>query len=86
MSICRDLRSNKNCSYSRNVRDIIHGKQSLDHYYFEKPIDAEELINFCKDKRYCPYFLARHLLKKAPIIVCNFQWIFNPEIFRNIIE
>ncbi len=80
MSICKDLRSNNNCSYYRNTKEVIKGNKDLEFYSFERPIDAQELISICKNRKYCPYFLAKYLLKKAPIIVCNFQWIFNPDI------
>ena len=80
MAICRNLRSNNNCPYYKNVRQFTNGFKSLDLFQFNKPLEAEELIELCKQKRYCPYFLAKYLLKKMPIIVCNFQWIFNPDI------
>lgn len=80
MAICRNLRSNKNCTHYKNVRQFTNGFKSLDLYQFNKPLDAEELIEMCKEKGYCPYFLAKYLLKEMPIIVCNFQWIFNPDI------
>ena len=80
MLICKDLRSNNNCSYYRNIKEILKGSKPLDFYSFERPIDAQELISISKNRNYCPYFLAKYLLKKSPIIVCNFQWIFNPDI------
>ena len=52
----------------------------MDLYHFTEPVNAQELIRFCKDKRYCPYFLSKRLLKEIPVIVCNFQWLFNPDI------
>ena len=80
MSICKSLRSNNSCNHYRNIKKFLKGGNSLDFYNFEGPLDAEELITMSKDRRYCAYFLAKFLLKKAPIIVCNFQWIFNPDI------
>ena len=43
-------------------------------------IDAQDLIEFCKRKEnsYCPYFSTKFLMKSADVIVCNYQWIFNP--------
>jgi len=80
MSICKNLRANRMCSFYKNVNKSTDGFKSLDLFQFDKPVDAEELIGFCKEKNYCPYFLSRFLLKKMPIIVCNFQWLFNPDI------
>ena len=51
----------------------------------DKPVDAEELIHFCKDKKLCPYFLSKFLLKEMRLIICNYQWIFNPHIRQNFL-
>ena len=80
MAICKNLRSNRNCSYYSNIASSTNGFKNLDLYHFTEPINAQELIAFCKDKRYCPYFLSKRLLKEIPVIVCNFQWLFNPDI------
>ena len=80
MAICKSLRVNKNCAFYRNIKTSTNGFKNLDMYQFTEPVNAEELIKLCKEKRYCPYFLSKRFLKDIPIIVCNFQWIFNPDI------
>ena len=83
MSICKDLRNNRNC---RHFLNLIKKKNEKDDptlispELFNKPVDAEELIDFCKEKNLCPYFLSKFLLEKMKIIICNYQWIFNPGI------
>ena len=47
---------------------------------FKRPVDAEELIEYCKENKYCPYFLTKYLLKEMTVVVCNYNWIFNPDI------
>ena len=83
MSVCRDLRQNRNCSYFLNLlkkKGEVENPVLIAPELFNKPIDAEELINFCKDKRLCPYFLCKFLLKEMKVIICNYQWLFNPYI------
>ena len=80
MAVCRDLRKNRKCVHYRNVKAMIKGNKTLDSFQFDKPIEAEELLKLCKDHRYCPYFLSKYLLKKMNVIICNFQWVFNPDI------
>ena len=53
---------------------------------FNKPVDAEELITFCKEKNFCPYFLSKFLLESMKIVICNYQWIFNPFIRESFLE
>ena len=83
MSVCKDLRQNRNCSYFSNLlkkKGEVENPVLLAPELFNKPIDAEELINFCRDKRLCPYFLCKFLLKEMKVIICNYQWLFNPYI------
>lgn len=89
MSVCKDLRRNKNCSHFLN---LLKKKSELENpvliapELFEKPIDAEELIKFCKDKKLCPYFLSKFLLEEMNVIICNYQWIFNPFIRETFLK
>lgn len=80
MSKCKSLRVSKSCVYYTNVKNSTDGFKDLDLFYFKKPVEAEELIELCEKKLYCPYFLSKSLLKNMPVVVCNFQWLFNPDI------
>ena len=80
MAMYKNLRVTDTCVYYRNVNKSTKGFKGLELFYFTKLTDAEELIAFCKEKRYCPYFLSKSLLKDMPVVVCNFQWLFNPDI------
>jgi len=80
MSICKTLRSEKDCTHYRNLENITEGFKESESVSFSYPVNGEELIKFCKEKRYCPYFLSKLLLKEVSIIVCNFQWLFNLDI------
>ncbi|MHA1641970.1 MAG: helicase C-terminal domain-containing protein [Promethearchaeota archaeon] len=89
MAICSDMRRNKTCSYFLNLLRKKNEDESLifiSPTILEKPIDAEELINLCKEKRICPYFLTKYLLNKMRLIICNYQWIFNPAIRENFLD
>ncbi|KKM19534.1 hypothetical protein LCGC14_1654690 [marine sediment metagenome] len=83
MSVCNDLRKNNNCIHFRNllkVKDKFDNPTQIAPDILNKPIDAEELIEFCNDKKLCPYFLCKFLLKEMKVIICNYQWLFNPNI------
>ncbi|MHA1150973.1 MAG: helicase C-terminal domain-containing protein [Promethearchaeota archaeon] len=89
MAVCSDLRKNKTCPYFMNLlkkRDELEKPILIAPDILDKPIDAEELINLCKNKKLCPYFLAKYLLKDMKVIICNYQWIFNPEIRHSFIK
>ncbi len=89
MSVCRDLRKNKNCVYFLNLlkkRGQVENPISIAPELFNKPIDADDLISFCTEKRFCPYFLSKFLLESMKVIICNYQWIFNPFIRDSFLE
>jgi DNA excision repair protein ERCC-2 len=83
MSVCGDLRQNKNCSHFLSLikkRGKVENPINIAPDIFNKPIDAEELIEFCKSEKICPYFLCKFLLKDMKVIICNYQWLVNPHI------
>ncbi|MBN1215015.1 MAG: hypothetical protein JXA99_06170 [Candidatus Lokiarchaeota archaeon] len=89
MSICKDLRNNHNCSHFLNLlkkKDSIDNPILLSPELFNKPIDADDLINLCKEKKICPYFLSKFLLPEMKIIICNYQWILNPYIRKSFLK
>ncbi|MFW9783780.1 MAG: helicase C-terminal domain-containing protein [Candidatus Heimdallarchaeota archaeon] len=83
MSVCSDLRQNRNCVQFLNLLKKIGKVENpvlLAPEIFNRPVDAEELIEFCKSEKICPYFLCKFLLKEMKVIICNYQWLFNPYI------
>lgn len=89
MAVCSDLRKNKTCPYFNNLlkkRDELEKPILIAPEILDKPIDAEELITLCKNKKLCPYFLAKYLLKEMKVIICNYQWIFNPQIQKSFLK
>ena len=83
MAVCRDLRKNRSCHHFLNLlkkKGELENPVLLEPELFNKPVDAEELILFCKQKKYCPYFLSKFLLESMKVIICNYQWIYNPFI------
>ena len=89
MSVCGDLRKNRSCLYFLNLlkkKGQNENPISMAPELFNKPVDAEELINFCKEKNFCPYFLSKFLLEHMKVIICNYQWIFNPFIRDSFLE
>ncbi len=89
MSVCMDLRKNRNCKHFLNLlkkKNELEKPILIDPEKFKKPIDAEELISICRDKKLCPYFLSKYLLEDMRLIVCNYNWVFNPFISKNFLK
>jgi len=89
MAVCSDLRKNRSCKFFLNLikkRDQHDNLINIAPEIFNKPVDAEDLIKFCRDKKLCPYFLSKFLLKDMKLIICNYQWLFNPFIQQNFLQ
>ena len=89
MAVCSDLRKNRNCIHFINLlkkKDNVDKPILINPDLFNKPIDAEDLLNFCKKQRICPYFLSKYLLEEMKVIICNYQWIFNPFIRESFLK
>jgi len=89
MSVCSDLRKNQNCVYFLNLlkkRDQVENPILIAPEKLNRPIDAEELLNLCREKKICPYFLSKYLLGEMKLIICNYQWIFNPFIRESFLQ
>jgi len=89
MAVCSDLRKNRSCKYFLNLikkRDQYDNLINIAPEIFNRPVDAEDLIKFCSDKKLCPYFLSKFLLKDMKLIICNYQWLFNPFIQQNFLQ
>ncbi len=70
---CKLMRKTGTCEYHINLESAIN-------IFDKNVIDADELIQTCKEKKVCPYFFTTMILKDIDIIVCNYNWIFNASI------
>ncbi|MCP4763419.1 MAG: DEAD/DEAH box helicase family protein [archaeon] len=86
MNICADLRKNRNCSYFNKMIQFKTQMNADQKEISKRSTDAQELIQFCKNRKYCPYFFTKLLLKSVNVIVCNYQWVFNPDIREAFFE
>ena len=78
MLMCQGLRSDKSCTcYEKFIN--FHAEFNP-KFEFSEPMEAQEIIKYCEDRDYCPYYFTRALLSQAEIIVCNFQWMINVEV------
>lgn len=40
----------------------------------------DDLKKFGKEKGWCPYFLARHIINHANVLVYNYQYMLDPKV------
>lgn len=40
------------------------------------------LAEFGEERGWCPYFLARHVINHAKILIYNYQYVLDPKVRR----
>lgn len=48
------------------------------HFYVEKFL--QDLRAYGKEKGWCPYFLARHMVQFANVVVYSYQYLLDPKV------
>lgn len=86
MKVCSDMRKNRTCNYFNNmIKHKARMTRDLDRLA-KTSIEAQDIIQFCKSQNYCPYFFTKLMMSEVRVIVCNYQWIFNPKIRETFLE
>lgn len=88
MNVCASLRKNKRCKFFINLFKKKKSKEFEEYLGIlaESPLESQELMDFAEKDDLCPYFLTKILLAHEKIVVCNYQWIFEPNIRKNFME
>ena len=77
---CKSEQKNKRCRYflrndeealRRIMSDILH---------------VEELCDWCASRGVCPYKAAMEVAARADVIVCDYNYLFDPEIAERMLE
>ena len=66
------------CMYSNKLQKFFDSKKA-----FSTNMDIEDLISFGKQRRLCPYFLAREAVQYSEIIMCPYNYLIEPS--KNIL-
>ncbi|MEA2075896.1 MAG: ATP-dependent DNA helicase [Euryarchaeota archaeon] len=77
---CKSEQKNKRCRYFlkndeealRRIRDEI--------------LHVEELCNWCTGKGVCPYKAASEVAARADVVVCDYNYLFSPDITERVLE
>lgn len=85
-AVCSQLRKDSKCIYFKNFQKFTAEKKDPASILHKYAVDSDEIIAVCNEKKLCPYFFSRELLKGAKIAVCNYNWFFNPTIQDKFLE
>ena len=77
---CKNEQRNKRCWYYMN-----HDEEALARIRSEI-MHVEELCEWCKTRRVCPYKAALEVGKTADVIVCDYNHLFSRDIAAKVLE
>ena len=77
---CKNEQRNKRCWYYMN-----HDEEALARIRCEI-MHVEELCEWCKTRRVCPYKAALEVGKTADVIVCDYNHLFSRDIAAKVLE
>ena len=85
--LCDELKMRNYCSFYKNLEKKQGTSESPNNFYhslfekdFNKPMNGEDVYEYCKEKNYCPYYFSQNILKFERVVACTYHWILNPGI------
>ena len=70
-----EIRNSKLCEFYEDLEAVGESAEVPDGVY-----TLQELKEFGREKKWCPYFLARQTLQKANVVVYNYQYLLDPKV------
>jgi len=81
---CKSLKEHKKCNWYNNTKKnsklTKKAEVVLEKLKSLSPSHIEELIEYCKKEKLCPYEMASLLAKEANVIVGDYNYIFDPGV------
>ena len=77
---CKSEQKNKRCRYS-----LGHDEEALQRIKNEL-LHVEELCSWCTSRGVCPYKAALEVAESADVVVCDYNYLFSPDIAAKVLE
>ena len=73
---CMSARQQKQCPYEKKKGVPVE----LQPYGRLGKFDLEDLMEYCKPRMLCPYFLSREIMKVADLVLSTYNIVLNPKV------
>lgn len=86
---CKSLKEDMKCEFYANTKDksqklTLKAQSLLNELRALSPLDSDQIMDFCKDEKFCPYEMSIALAKNAKVIIGDYYYIFNDSIMNNL--
>lgn len=85
---CKDMTKENKCPFfvkarTKDSKPTLDAKAVIEHLNRYGPFHIEEMIEYCKENKVCPYEIATFVSKNANVIISDYYYIFNSSIRDN---
>ncbi|MHC1610671.1 MAG: ATP-dependent DNA helicase [Candidatus Methanospirareceae archaeon] len=77
---CKSEQKNKRCRYF-----LKNDEEALQRIR-DEILHVEELCSWCTGRGLCPYKAALEVAERADVVVCDYNYLFSPEITERVLE
>ncbi|MCK5560696.1 MAG: ATP-dependent DNA helicase, partial [Thermoplasmata archaeon] len=77
-AICKSLKKRKQCQYHASCNNDL--KPIISSEIFKTQLHTEELVALCDQYKVCPHMVALDLIPYSNVIVCDYNYLFSPQI------
>ncbi|MBN1786470.1 MAG: DEAD/DEAH box helicase family protein [Candidatus Methanofastidiosa archaeon] len=86
MYVCRLLRKMKRCNHFNNTREHEDKAYEMEVVFSSRPTFSQEIKDACKAEAFCPYEIAKAVMRNAQVIACSYMYLFQPDIRDGFLE
>ncbi|MFT4304962.1 MAG: ATP-dependent DNA helicase, partial [Candidatus Woesearchaeota archaeon] len=82
---CKNMREKGTCEFYTNTKEkkgsLTHlSKKIIDEMKYIKDHSSEKVKEICINEKLCPYEIGIELAKKSKLIICDYNYVFDPGI------
>ncbi len=86
MYVCRLLRKMKRCTHYNNTKEQEDKAYEMETLFSKGPTFSNEVKQSCEQHAFCPYEVAKSVMKNSQVIACSYMYLFHPEIREGFLE
>ncbi len=86
---CRKVREDNKCNFYLNTKKgdlTLKAKLLVEQLEKLSPLSSENVVEYAKDKKLCPYEISIALAKRSKVIIADYYYVFHPNISNRFLN
>jgi DNA excision repair protein ERCC-2 len=85
---CKNLREKGTCEFYVKTRDktklSVYSEKFMSDLDYVEDHGSENIKQLCKNEKLCPYEIAIEIAKKSKLIICDYNYVFDPIVSKSL--